>query len=547
MIWLVLAGCGSDCPDNDGDGAVSACPGVEVLDCDDNDATVRPGGSELCDGLDNDCDGDIDEGLSLTYYLDADGDGYGDAATEACEAPSGHVRVGGDCDDSDPTLSPGAEEVCDGYDNDCDGGIDDGAGAQEWYADNDNDGYPGTEDVVTACDPPSGYYAAPDVWDCDDSDPEFSPDAKEFCDEQDNDCDGEIDENAEDAVTWYEDNDGDGYGGDVAIEGAGCTPTEGYSLNSDDCDDTRSGVTTVFAAPLDGDAVVLDVEDMADICPCYTAIDGTLRVRKVSDSTDLSGLSCLEEVGGLVISNNDGLVSLEGLNALESIDDFMTISDNDQLEDLDGLSGLEEIGGIVNIQSNPALADLSGLSSLTTITGTLTLSGNDTLTGLSLGAIESVGSLSLDDCGALETLSGMPELTTVRGEVRAEACSTLTSVNLPAVSNIGGDLYLYNNANLSEVYLPELTTVGGELRLHWVAGVTDLDGMSSLLNVGEDLVLWGNATLSDVSGMYSIEYVGGSLTISNNPDLSTEDAEALQDAIGTDNISGSVTISNNSG
>ena len=57
--------------DADGDGYIED-------DCDDNDANVHPGKEELCDGLDNDCDGDIDEEVQDLFYIDADGDGFGD-------------------------------------------------------------------------------------------------------------------------------------------------------------------------------------------------------------------------------------------------------------------------------------------------------------------------------------------------------------------------------------------------------------------------------------------------------------------------------------
>ncbi|MCB9742125.1 MAG: hypothetical protein H6741_00540 [Alphaproteobacteria bacterium] len=109
--------------DEDGDGH-AACQ-----DCDDGDADVNPDAEERCDAVDNDCDGEIDEPDALdasTFYADLDGDGYGDAenTTTACfDPPSGYVADDLDCDDDEPSVHPGAEELCDAVDTDCDGAV----------------------------------------------------------------------------------------------------------------------------------------------------------------------------------------------------------------------------------------------------------------------------------------------------------------------------------------------------------------------------------------------------------------------------------------
>ena len=105
----------------------------DATDCDDADGDVNPSADELCDGSDNDCDGDTDEDDATDaspWYLDADGDDYGAEATVACEAPTDHISVSGDCDDSDDEVNPGVtDDPCDGVDNDCSGNIDDDASA----------------------------------------------------------------------------------------------------------------------------------------------------------------------------------------------------------------------------------------------------------------------------------------------------------------------------------------------------------------------------------------------------------------------------------
>src|SRR6185436_10973538 len=84
--------------------------------------------SEICDGLDNDCNGVLDNGVTTTFYRDSDGDGYGDPADvlAACAAPPGYVTNNTDCNDVDPAMHPGAVEICDGKDNNCNGIVDEG-------------------------------------------------------------------------------------------------------------------------------------------------------------------------------------------------------------------------------------------------------------------------------------------------------------------------------------------------------------------------------------------------------------------------------------
>lgn len=96
-----------------------------TVDCDDSDADVNPDAEEVCDGIDNNCDDEIDEDTATdagTWYADSDSDSYGDAniSIVGCEMPEGYVEDGSDCDDTSELVNPGAAEVCDGIDNDCD-------------------------------------------------------------------------------------------------------------------------------------------------------------------------------------------------------------------------------------------------------------------------------------------------------------------------------------------------------------------------------------------------------------------------------------------
>ena len=210
-LLLLMAAATIACSGKDADG--DGYPASE--DCDDESDAINPGATELCDGVDNDCDGDVDEGVAATFYLDSDDDGYGnpDATTDACAQPDGYVDNADDCNDSDVAFQPGAAEFCeDPNDYNCDGSV--------GYEDADGDG-------VAACD------------DCDDTNADISPDAPEVCDGIDNDCDGDIDVDADPtvALTWYFDGDQDGYG-DPAYSINSCVPPFGYADNDEDCDDS---------------------------------------------------------------------------------------------------------------------------------------------------------------------------------------------------------------------------------------------------------------------------------------------------------------------
>jgi len=255
-------------------------------DCDDTDSSVFPEAVEACDGADNNCDGVADEGLELsTWYMDADGDGYGnpDESTEACGEMAGLSLTGDDCDDTDPTwhdLGPveipynGIDDNCDVFDGDGDRDLDgywsteyhtlvvNGGGVpmdvppeftgdcdddddtirpgafENWYdgidsdcdgrndCDHDGDGYEADEGICT-----------PDEPDCNDLIADVNPGAIELCDTAaDDDCDGSLDaEDGPDCTVYFLDFDGDSFGSDDSR--CTCTNSFPYSaLVSGDCD-----------------------------------------------------------------------------------------------------------------------------------------------------------------------------------------------------------------------------------------------------------------------------------------------------------------------
>ena len=177
-----------------------------------------------------------------TFWQDVDGDGFGRGAnTTQCEAPAGFVDNDSDCDDTNPAIRPGAEDVCNEVDDDCDGVTD--PGAPVWYADSDGDDYGNPTISEVACERPGS--AVLDDTDCDDSNASVSPGAPEICDGLDNDCDKATDEDF--------DADGDGHAPIGACDAG------------DDCDD---GNPNVFpgAPELCNDTVDNDCDGEKSVC-----------------------------------------------------------------------------------------------------------------------------------------------------------------------------------------------------------------------------------------------------------------------------------------
>ncbi len=160
-------------------------------DCNDNDGHINPNAIEVGDFVDNNCDGQVDEGF-LSFYRDIDGDGFGDATdrVSAAAQPAGYVTDNTDCDDLVATVNPGETEVGDGIDNDCDGQIDEGF--MRYYRDSDGDAYGDANDSQLALTEPAGYVN--NYGDCDDILAANNPDAAEVVDGVDNNCNGYIDE-----------------------------------------------------------------------------------------------------------------------------------------------------------------------------------------------------------------------------------------------------------------------------------------------------------------------------------------------------------------
>ena len=219
-------------------------------------------------------------------YADEDGDGYGWPAsriTPCGELPEGYVANDDDCDDNLETGAvsyPGADELCDGLDNDCDFETDeDAVDMSIWYADSDADGYGDADDTIESCNLPDGYTIWPG--DCDPTDRLTYPEAKEICDGKDNDCNDIVDDaeydpddEDEDMSPWYSDVDGDGHGDPYSIVYA-CSMPEGASGSPSDCDDSNPDVNMFATEICDGvdndcDLLIDEAEECEDLEPSDT-------------------------------------------------------------------------------------------------------------------------------------------------------------------------------------------------------------------------------------------------------------------------------------
>ncbi len=165
-------------------------------DCNDAVAAIHPGATEICNSIDDNCSGAADEGLTfVNYYADADADGYGaGTATNACASPgAGYATANGDCDDVMVGVNPGAADVCNGWDDDCDSSIDEGIPTITYYNDADGDGY-GAGLPTTTCSVLSAPFVSNNT-DCDDSNIAVNTAATESCSNTiDDNCNGTINE-----------------------------------------------------------------------------------------------------------------------------------------------------------------------------------------------------------------------------------------------------------------------------------------------------------------------------------------------------------------
>lgn len=257
---------------------------------------VGPGElAETCNTLDDDCDGLADEGLATeSWFKDDDSDGFGtQASIQACSQPAGYAPKSGDCNDNNANIYPGAIEICNDGDDNCNGFNDEGVQKPTFFKDNDMDGYGGVSSTL-ACSAPPGYVA--EGGDCNDFNAMIYPNAMEACNDLDDNCNGLIDEGVP-TQTIYKDNDGDGFAPMGAQSQEKCNVPIGWALPKDtdgdgnpnwDCND--SDVTVYPAAPTVCDGKDNDCDGIVDRL-CFSDCPGTWPAQPALTGAGVSSVS----------------------------------------------------------------------------------------------------------------------------------------------------------------------------------------------------------------------------------------------------------------
>ena len=258
--------------DADGDGV------AEADDCDDNNADINPSAEEICDGIDNNCDDqiDIDASDMVEFYVDSDGDGAGDSGTTemACEAPEGYVDNADDCDDDDNTVYPSAEEICDGIDNNCNDQADEDLALATYYEDLDEDGFGDADVTMEDCAQPEGYVD--NMMDCDDTMSDIGSS------EDDMDCDG---------ILNTEDDD---------MDGDGLTATE-------ECDDSNADMM-MMQDSFNSIETDIDFDGQVDITEVATYNEMGF-VETITTTEDLNGDGTMDTIAQSNSYNEAGLMT----------------------------------------------------------------------------------------------------------------------------------------------------------------------------------------------------------------------------------------------
>jgi hypothetical protein len=572
--------------DTDGDGFrdITCCNGSNCgEDCDDLKPTVNPNATEACDNFDNDCNGVVDEGVSVDVHPDVDRDGHGAAggAVKRCPGTVGFALEANDCDDNDPEVFEGQFEICDDKDNNCDGNADEIHQDAPWFLDLDEDtfGDPASTPIFS-CERVAGRVLSHN--DCRDDNAAIHPAAAEACDGADNDCNGKKDFNL--GVNDFEDDDGD----DLADDGCGAGAPDCNDLNAstgagldeicdladNDCDDKVDEQTaeTVWYLDMDGDGWGVDRGTALARCepiPGRSANLGDCRddLNAIHPDADETCNGSDEDCDGDTDEGTDHLCSLSNAIAgcnFGACDVLACFAGHANEDDLDA-NGCEADAPLEKLPDLPGdsctidadcsqwdqdycngrelcIAGLCYYGSAVVCSGNNVLQGDYVITNsfhiTQLASIEVItGNLVIDDTSALSTLAGLSNLKTIGGNLIVNNTHNMSSLaGLSGLTTVGGAIEITGNLDLTSPSLPALVTAGS-LLIDGNAGLLDIAGFGSLATVYGALQITENANLTAISGFPALRSTG-KLWIERNYVLATQAGfGALEDVL-TDLIVG---------
>ncbi len=503
MTLLLLASfaCNKNNPDSgltdaDADGFASD------VDCNDDDETINPEATEVCDEVDNDCDDLVDEDTTIDLFPDADEDGFGDAdnPTEGCSPGSGYVVNGDDCDDGNAEVNPDANEVCNDIDDDCDDDIDDADASLdptselEFYRDEDSDGYGWEANVTTACEAPSGYVDNAD--DCNDALDTISPDADEICNGIDDDCDGLVDGDDPSidpgsVSEFFADDDGDGYGDDIVLA---CELAYGLSETGGDCDDSNMDVNPGEEESCSETDSNCDEDAWAGATDAWFHAD--------SDGSwteaDLNGWVGTD-AGTLYVCEGtfDSDITLEADIDIVGLGEKVTV--------LDGGSAR----GILTIETDSITVDISGVS----FENGLAVDTETTMSYYGIGGglvCNSDAAVNISDSAFKSNVAATPG---IGGAIFVDGCTlSLDSVELSKNSaDFGGAVFAFSGLielQDSEVFLNDASSSGGVF-YGYTTGSSNVISFDETAVYGNSAVYYGGALMLDID---SEAYCYGSTT-----------------------------------
>ena len=369
---------------------------------------------------------------NVDYFADADGDGFGDVTTliSTCVQPQGYVTDNTDCKDNDAAIFPGAQEICNDVDDDCNDLIDDGLVFTTYYADVDGDTFGDANNPLDACLIPDGYVT--DNTDCNDNNANQNAISTEICNGEDDDCDGAID-NGLIFLDYYADLDSDGFGAGAATNS--CVDLgAGYVTNNTDCNDNNANQNTASTEICNGE------DD-----DCDGTIDNGITFFDYYADTDGDGFgagdvisSCSDLGAGYVSNNTDCDDSNSNINS-NATETCNTIDDNCDGQIDEGVQTVYFIDNDGDTYGNPSVSILACTQPIGYTPDDTDC--NDTDANINPGA-EDIGGNGIDENCDGQIDNSIFELNTT---ITLYPNPTRSELNIQVNSSIiGSDLYIFD-------------------------------------------------------------------------------------------------------